>query len=303
LTAQNRVSRKVSNLLSSGLQCPHNKGTFIMQPLGTWKNAPLAYVAAEVRFGNILSLDPVAARFQELITERYPNLVKGQAVALSFGDQGVSTQVVPRYHFLAEDSRSAVVLTNDTLSIHATAYVDSSRFAEDLAAMWDAWLQARPKTFVERLGLRYWDIVLPEGGLSVADFFATPFAASETLWNGRRLARHTHELVYSVDSGVPHTVMLRLGTVMAAQPYPPNFVIVPELQHSERLQRVNDMARETAATVGFVDVDASADIKRTLDVASFIQCAKSLHRSQSDIFKAVTSEKGQSVWKTGNSNA
>lgn len=273
-----------------------------MQPLGTWTNAPLAYVVAEVRFGNIMSLDPVAARFQDLITEHYPNLVKGQGVALSFGEQGVSTQVVPRYQFLAEDRRSAVVLTNDTLSLHATAYVDSVRFADALTTMWGAWSQSRPKTFVERFGLRYWDIVVPEGGLSVADFFAAPFAATETLWSGKQIARHTHELVYNVDSGVPHTVAARLGTVPAAQPFPPNFAIVPELTHAERLQRVTNMARETGPMIGFVDVDASADIKRTLDVTSFIECAKSLHRSQSDIFKTVTSEQGQAVWKNGKSN-
>jgi hypothetical protein len=98
-------------------------------------------------------------------------------------------------------------------------------------------------------------------------------------------------------------VVARLGTVLAAQPSPPNFVIVPELKHAERLQRVTDMARETGPTVGFVDVDASADIKRTLDVTSFVECAQSLHRSQSDIFKTVTSEQGQSVWKNGKSNA
>ncbi|RDJ98121.1 TIGR04255 family protein [Paraburkholderia lacunae] len=275
-----------------------------MQPLGTWKNAPLAYVVAEVRFGNILSLDAVAARFQDLITATYPRLIKGQAVALSFGEQGVSTQVVPRYQFLSEDGRSCVVLTNDTISVHATSYIDSAYFANGLAVVWDAWLLARPKTFVERLGLRYWDIVLPEGGLPVGGFFAPPLSAVETLWAGKQLARHTHELVYSVDGPIQHTAIARLGTVPAVHPHPPNFVVVPELLPSKRLQRAVKFARESSdATVGFVDVDASADIARVLDVASFVDCAKGLHESQSSVFKSITSLDGQAIWKDGNPNA
>jgi uncharacterized protein (TIGR04255 family) len=278
----------------------HSRKIIAMQPLGTWKNAPLAYVVAEVRFGSILSLDAVAARLQDLVTASYPRLVKGQALALSFGEQGMTTQIVPRYQFLSEDSRSSIVLANDTLSVHASSYIDSEHFANTLAGVWEAWIQARPKTFVERIGMRYWDIVFPEGGMPVNGFFAAPFAGAENLWGGRQPARHTHELVYNLDDPVQHVVIVRIGTVPAAQPYPPNFVLVPELQPSERLRRAIEIAREqTDALIGFVDVDASADIKRALDVASFVECAKALHASQSGVFAAVTSEHGQKVWKNG----
>ena len=271
-----------------------------MQPLGTWKNAPLAYVVAEVRFGSLLSLDPIATRLQDLIAETHPRLVKGQAVALSFGEQGVSTQVVPRYQFLSEDSHSGIVLTNDTLSLHTTTYIDSVHFAAELERVWSAWLQARPRTFVERLGLRYWDVLLPEGGLTVDDFFATPLSGVGTLWNERRLTRHTHELVYDVAGAMPHAAVVRMGTVPASQPQPPAFMTVPELTPSERLKRATEVGRASAdATVGFVDVDASADIKRMLDVASFVECAKALHESQSAVFKAVTSKQGHAIWRDG----
>lgn len=272
-----------------------------MQPLGTWKNAPLAYVVAEVRFGSLLSLDSIAARLQELLVSSYPRLIKGQAVALSFGGQGmVSPQVVPRFQFLSEDGCTGVVLAQDSLSVHATTYIDSAHFAGTLRTVWDAWLQAWPKTFVERLGMRYWDIVLPEGGLTVGEFFATPFSGLENLWQEGRLTRHTHELVYDVAGPMSHSAVVRAGTVPAAQPYPPAFLPVPELSQSERLRRAMDIAQQDKdATIGFLDVDASAEIKRTLDVHSFIECAKTLHKSQSAVFKAVTSARGQAVWKDG----
>jgi uncharacterized protein (TIGR04255 family) len=276
-----------------------------MQPLGSWKNAPLAYVVAEARFGSLLALDPVAARLQELLVDRFPRLVKGQAVALSFGLQGsMSPQIVPRFHFLSEDGHVGVVLAPDSLSVHATAYVDSTHFTQTLEAVWGAWLQAWPRTFVERLGMRYWDLVLPEGGLEVGDFLAAPFSEAGRLWSGGNLKRHTHELVFEVAGDMPHNAVVRAGTVPAAQPNPPSLFPVPELTASERLKRATLLAeREKEAIVAFLDVDASAEIKRTLDVATFIGCAKTLHRSQSAVFKAVTSERGQAVWKNGADNA
>ncbi|MEM5440028.1 TIGR04255 family protein [Paraburkholderia diazotrophica] len=275
-----------------------------MQPLGTWKNAPLAYVVAEVRFGSLLSLDSIAGRLQESLVSQFPRLIKGQAVALNFGAQVMTPQVVPRFHFLSEDGRTGVVLGHDTLAVHATTYIDSAHFAQVLREVWGAWLHAWPKTFVERLGMRYWDIVLPEGGLSVGDFFAAPFSGIETLWPGGRLSRHTHELVYEVAGPITQSTVVRAGTVPAAQPYPPAFFFVPELSPSERLQRATALAqREKHATIAFLDVDASAEIKRIVDADTFVDCAKILHQSQSAVFKALTSERGQTIWKDGVSDA
>jgi uncharacterized protein (TIGR04255 family) len=272
-----------------------------MQTLGSWKHAPLAYVVAELRLTNILNLEPFAASLQDALAPRFPRLVRGQMFGFAFDAQGMRPQSTPRYHFLTADADACVALTSDTLGLHVTRYTDSAAFNDLFTEVLRALAAVREHIFVERIGLRYWDIVRAEGGLQVADFFAAPLTALLAPVTGARLARDAHELSYAVEGPPPHAAAARLGiTAPALNPEPPNMIVVPELAPSAPLQATRDLAAQNSAvTVGYLDIDVSAEVKRALDVLSLSAMTDVLHTTQSALFRQLTSAAGQAYWKNG----
>lgn len=272
-----------------------------MQTLGSWKHAPLAYVAAELRLASVLSIDPLATSLQEALGEHFPRLARGQQYGFVFAPTGMTQQSAPRFHFLSADAAACVVLTPDVLALHVTRYTNAQDFSAQFVQVLEALVKARAYQFVERAGLRYWDIVQAEGGLTVADFFAAPLAGLLAPINGASLARDVHELHYYVDGPTVQLATARVSlTAPAAQPQPNNFMVVPELEPSPRLRAAQAMAAsDSAATVGYLDIDVSTDIKATLDVQNLTEVMRGLHRTQSALFKGLTSPRGQAYWENG----
>lgn len=271
-----------------------------MNALGKWPNAPLAYVVTEIRFGRILSLESFASTLQELISGSFPRLLPGHAFRLAFTSQGVTQDMQPRFTFVSTDSRQCVVLQDETLSVHVTQYRDFEAFAETLGVVWDAWARTRPNTFVERLGLRYWDVVADELGLSCGQFFADPFASMSTLWPHHRLSRGAHELSFEIADPFPHQVQGRISVAPpSVQPLPANFAPAPEILLPERVLSLINKGAATQASVGHIDIDASADIKELFHTQRLIDAATALHDAESSLFKVITSVTGQAAWKGG----
>ena len=296
---------EVSKIMSSGgryasTMDSDNEET-AMQTLGSWKHAPLAYVAAELRLACILNLEPFAANLQEALGARFPRLVRGQEFGFVFEPQGVRQQVAQRFHFLTADADACVILTTDVLALHVSRYTDSSTFSALFAEVLSALAKVREHQFVERIGLRYWDIVRAEGGLEVADFFSAPLSGLLTPVDGTRLARDVHELVYEVSGPPPHVATARLSlTAPVLQPQPVNLLLVPELAPSSRLQSTRELAtRDSAAKVGYVDIDVATEVKQAVDVAKLADVTKVLHSTQSALFRQLTSQSGQAYWKHG----
>jgi uncharacterized protein (TIGR04255 family) len=272
-----------------------------MQTLGSWKHAPLAYVVAELRVSAILNLEPFAAALQEALADQFPRLVRGQVVGFAIDEQGMRPQTQLRLHFLNEAADACVVLTGETISLHVTRYTNSTDFRQHLGAILHTLQRVRQNVFVERVGLRYWDIIRAEGGMEVFDFFKAPVAELLVPGPGMRLARDVHELAYVIEGATRHEAIARLSlSAPAMHPEPPNFITVPQLAPSAPLQAVRTLAENNPrAQVGYLDVDASTDVKQTLDVAALIDTTKALHASQSSLFRSLTSKAGHEYWKNG----
>ncbi|MEQ6351231.1 TIGR04255 family protein [Ralstonia pseudosolanacearum] len=272
-----------------------------MHILGSWKNAPLAYVVAELRLSSILNLEPLAAALQEALADQFPRVVRGQMLGFAIDQQGVRPQTMLRFHFLNEAADACVVLTGETIGLHVTRYTNSEGFRAQLEKILQQLHRVRPNLFVERVGLRYWDIVRAEGGMEVVEFFKASMAELLKPGPDMHLARDAHELAYVVDGVRQQQAVVRLSvSAPALHPEPPNFITVPELSPSTPRQEVRTLAeQDPRAHVGYIDVDVSTEVGQTLDVAALIETTKALHASQSALFRLVTSEVGHQYWKDG----
>ena len=213
---------------------------------------------------------------------------------------GMKPQVQPRYCFVDADGVAAVVLTNETLSLHTTQYVDFEHFAKQFSAVMNAWQGVRPKTFVERLGLRFWDVVQAEHGLAREDFFADPFAAMPDVWSGHQTTRSGHELIYELAEPLSHLVQTRIYFAhTGVMPLPVNLTPAPELLLAERARGIVSSGSNSTNPIAHIDIDVSADVKKHFEPDLLVSIAHKLHDSESSMFKSITSERGQAVWRGG----
>jgi uncharacterized protein (TIGR04255 family) len=155
--------------------------------LGTWKNAPLALVVAQLRYEAIQEeLAPLAQRFMTSHSALFSGMHPLQGISLRLGESGpmsVPTMKVNGFDLRNNDGRRCLRLQDGVLTYHTSIYAGSmafnNEFAELLAVLeLAAGQQLRPV----RLGLRYVDYICPVVlGEEPESVFVPGFVASPPL--------------------------------------------------------------------------------------------------------------------------
>lgn len=137
------------------------------EPLGEWKNAPLAYVLAEVRTEHLADIEEYHAKIAGKLRDKYPiqrSLRTGNLVATGKNLIFEASDDHAR-EFAAPDNQTAVILRTTGLVLHATAYRGrSSVFLARLDELVRVFHDVVPSIYFSRLGLRYVDFIVPRKG-------------------------------------------------------------------------------------------------------------------------------------------
>jgi uncharacterized protein (TIGR04255 family) len=140
-------------------------------------NAPLALVAAEIRFTDAARLRQQQTKDDVTIAleERFPfaePLQRGE-VTFSLGPDGTPPHVQERAGVVLKNAQSTESLTvmSESLTYETTAYTDFSHLLEAVTAACDALVAAHVRPALQRVGLRYIDEVrVPEDLFDVRDW-------------------------------------------------------------------------------------------------------------------------------------
>lgn len=148
--------------------------------LGTWPNAPLALVLAQVRFDPEIDTEykEVAERLKSGLGESFPAQKFVRQVSFVFGpgaarESEPSENVVGR-ELRSDDNRRALRLQEGLMTYTTSLYEDSRHFLAEWRSMLDC-LCATGGVKVQRLGLRYVDFIIPTAGKQPEDYFKTGF--------------------------------------------------------------------------------------------------------------------------------
>lgn len=131
--------------------------------LGAWGNAPLVYVLAEVRTEVLADLK----NYQPLLAGRFRGEYPIQRTMHAARLVATGTKLLfepdqdPAWEFATPDNRVAVILRTNGVVLHATRYIDSRNLLAQLRQVVGVVADAVPSVYVNRLGLRYVDFVLP----------------------------------------------------------------------------------------------------------------------------------------------
>ncbi|MCI8810735.1 MAG: TIGR04255 family protein [Oscillibacter sp.] len=126
---------------------------FSSRPRTRYGKAPVHEVICQLRFPTILAIsdgDPFA--FQETIRDEFPQYARRQDVPNTSNE---SRQPVANHHFLSEDGRWRLNLTQDFIALSTLTYPGWEAFAGRLDRPLAAFIERyRPGNFL-RVGLRY----------------------------------------------------------------------------------------------------------------------------------------------------
>ncbi len=140
--------------------------------LGAWSNAPLAYALAEVRTERLSDIEEYQPKLAGRLRESYPiqRTTKTMNVISSRTQLVVEPSPDTAWEYATPDNRVAVILRANGLVLHATRYEDSRTFLTQLDDVVEAFAEEVPSVYVNRLGLRYIDFVLPRRGEVPEDY-------------------------------------------------------------------------------------------------------------------------------------
>ena len=254
--------------------------------LGTWRKPPLAYVVAELVISPYYSMAAKVPGLQDRLRSTFPKTVEGQELIVD----GAKPSAQPIWQLISADQKHGVQLGTRSISLHATSYVNSADLMTRWADVLDAIHEAGLGAFVERVGLRYVDLIVPSGDRSPADYLAqqlqgiAPDGAKPTgsLWAAAFLFDGT-------------TVNLRAGApAPAGMLLPPNFNAMP-LQKPQVMVDGEKRVKDEKA-IGFIDTDCLRDINQVFDAAQLVGIYTDMQKLTSRTFKAALSATANKEW-------
>ncbi len=148
-------------------------GDFMTERLGAWKKAPLAYVLAEVRTETLADLKSYQPDLAAAFRAQFPiqrTLVTARIIASSEGAPTLEPSQEGAWELATPDNRVALILRPQGFVLHATTYKDHREFLGRFQEALTIIASKVPSIFVNRIGLRYVDFVIPNFGEIPEDY-------------------------------------------------------------------------------------------------------------------------------------
>lgn len=260
--------------------------------MGKWRNPPLAYVVAEVAISPHYQIAEFVPAMQAALRAKFPRTIEGMEVGIQTSVPGVPTpQPEPIWRLLAADSSRGMHISRRALSFHATSYVDFPEFLQWLTLVFHAIGASGLNPFVERIGLRYIDYILPVEGRQPLDYvtpslhgISPPGAdpVETAIWFG----------VFGIGDC---KVNLRV-----AAPTPPGEVLPPNLSALPLIKAATMQDAEERAQkkepFGLIDTDCFRIISAPFEPLELQAAFDRMHDHVSETFKSVMSDLAKEEW-------
>jgi uncharacterized protein (TIGR04255 family) len=208
-----------------GLKVPltSQKGDQMTDSLGAWSNAPLAYALAEVRTERLADINTFQPKLAGRFRDEYPlQRIMNTVKLLVTGSQVViEPDQDTAWEFATTDNRTAVILRPNGLVLHATDYVGGSGpFLARLHRAVNVFAEEVPSVYINRLGLRFIDFVLPREGEVPEDYVDRRLNPDLKLAHQAECNMATSLAIYRMKSGQQLT--LRYSRAFGKPEMPPD---------------------------------------------------------------------------------
>jgi uncharacterized protein (TIGR04255 family) len=257
--------------------------------LGAWNHPPLAYVVAEAVIAPHYGIAAAIPRMQERLRATYPRTLEGTEVTI---DPSTTPGVNQLWRMLSADQQRGIQLSSRAISLHSTRYVDAKEFLSAWDSVLEVVAQADLNAFVERVGLRYIDLIVPSEGRTTSDYVNAGVRGIAPPKEGK-LANNLWVATFTCDG---YAVSARLGApAPAGMLLPPNFNAIP-LQKPDVWVRA-EQRLAAGQQIGFIDTDCSLEVKELFDATSIANTFRILKSYIRDTFGGLISQTAENEWK------
>ncbi|WP_215879633.1 TIGR04255 family protein [Acidithiobacillus ferriphilus] len=258
-------------------------------------NAPVYYALAQARFNPVAAMSKYVEQVQDrLRQEGYPLFEPQQVLRLIVPgggqDQGEPQIRQAESWLITRNDRAAgFILGTSGITFHTTHYETHETFIPELLRGLQIVHEAVALDHVNRLGLRYLDAVLPQGGETVERYLVDGLHGIRFDTNKRY---SLSESVFDTDLApdLPKgTLVARVYNATAPLGFPPDMmpnglILMPKFQIKEPWQHA------------VIDTDHYVQAHMPVDYDKISGYLSMLHAATKDVFNAIATDHARAVW-------
>jgi uncharacterized protein (TIGR04255 family) len=184
--------------------------------------SPLVLVLCQVRFSPVLAIGEYFPRIQDKLRLRgYPHVKSAIAQEVVFTPTGASAIQRPRWVLQDKARERSVIISDSFVVFQTTAYGVFEQFVEHLAVAVNTVAGEVQQLLMQRVGLRYIDLLRPGEGKTWRDFVRPEFHGLKSPVLNESTQTQLHQSIAQTAHG---TMVVRLFQNRDAQVLPPDLI-------------------------------------------------------------------------------
>lgn len=255
-------------------------------------HSPLALVLCQVRFASIRNIEQYIPKLQDTLRQNRFPIDKSTPVRELLIDSisgKVSQQHRQHWEFRTYDETWSCIVNESAVVFQTTKYNNFDDFCDQLSMIMNHLSNIIGSLIVERIGLRYINVILPHSTESWRDYLIREFhglqneviAPENTLFTARTV----------IDTDEHHTLIIQLHQNRERQVLPSDL-----LAHHPRLQETHNALRDNTL-ITLLDIDHFLIRRHRFDTEVIVSSLERLHESIDTIFLDVVTEHALATWR------
>ena len=259
------------------------------------KDAPVYFTVAQVRFNPILNMEGYLPTIQERMrATHFPDFKREtiQQLILQFGSPSDKSQA-PTPSFVPQarcvfgniDRTTEFVLEHNALALQTTAYDTSDSFFKILLDGLGIIHDVLRLDFTERVGLRYFDAVLPKSGEAISDYLTPEVLGLSLRIDGKLSHSYSETVTINISGQLISRVIIQDGRVGL----PPEIMALAP--------RINSKFTEPEGRHAMIDTDAFCEQREVFNLETIGSKLVALHVEIRKSFKATVTQFALDTWE------
>lgn len=247
---------------------------------------PLIFVLAQVRTSPVLTIGEKIPAIQEALRKNgFPRLDQRNIQVTRQETSGtVQFTQRPQWVFTNRENTLCILVESESIVLQSTNYSVFEEFLQPLKLALETVAEIAAPSLVERIGLRYIDLILPSEGKDLAYYLEDALRVSPWHGCGARTAMFS-ESIFTTENDTQ--LMIRFVEGNQGLAFPPD--LLPVSLHFRK-----NPARTTP--FGLLDLDHSSETPLDYNPSSIIEGMWNLHSLLETVFKSSVTPDAISEW-------
>lgn len=259
-----------------------------------WKNAPVYFVIAQIRFSPVVNIESFIPEIQELFRRNgFPDFQLSQRIMLHLNGQqnSASETAMPiqeKSFFFGNQSRTQVLLLDsNSFTLQTTTYSAFEDLSELFLRRFEEVSSLVSPSYTERVGIRYLDAVMPKDNESI-DQYLIPEVQGLRTYSKEKLLQTFSESRIQHEDGIVLSRVVRLRGKVA----------FPLDLHPTASQMIlNSRFAGFEGHYAIIDTDGYNEERENLDVERLRNKLAALHTHVDDAFHKTITKFAVQQWK------